>query len=143
MIEYPIDFFYGVNSLDMENMKNWYQEMVTSGYLDIKNTIKNTNEFTYYFRHRILWEEIYDKMNDTDVYEIEDISNTDKDESLTSTKSIYYIPDVDIVFIDIYSNMDNYLVTKKGLNKLLNYTKPIKYIFSDQIKAIIFKPTVF
>lgn len=132
--DYKIDFFYSINEEDMKEMNNWYQEMVTSGYLDIKSNVRDTTEFLKFFRHYVLWEELCQYMDDTSVYEIQYIG--EESQIKTNLESIR-VPDLDITFIDKPLNLNHYIINKKGLEKLLKYSKPIKYLFEDQIKFSI------
>ena len=91
----------------MKEMNNWYQEMVTSGYLDIKSNVRDINEFLKFFRHYVLWEELAGQINENKIYEIQYIG---EEEEIESSLESLTIPDVDITFVDKPLNLNHYII---------------------------------
>ena len=141
-VDYSIDFFYGVSSEEISKHKTWFQEMVSTGYLDIKHQLgSNTGDFARFFRHIILWEEIY--RNNFQSVHIKELDITDTTTNISVYPEKLNIPDVDIVFFDNPFNMKDYCVTNRGVRKLLQYCKPIKLPLPIHIQQVCLSRDIF
>lgn len=131
--------FSGVNAQELLMDNNWYQNMIVNKYLHYKNNLSDPKAFIRFFRHRILWEELYEKK----IYNviIQEIGKESSKVLINSNPA--YFPNVDIIFFKKYFNMDKYFVTKSGLEKLIQYTKPMIFPLEIQIQNIILTQKIY
>ena len=137
---YDVDLFYGVTKEDLVSKSNWQQCLINEGYLHLNHSLHDPNEFVRFFRHRILWEELYD--NKIPHALIQELPN-EKYKSFPMSEYPFDVPELDIIFFKNMFNMECYFVTYKGLEKLLMYSKPMVFPLPVQIKNMCLTSNLF
>jgi hypothetical protein len=131
--EYDLDIFYGVPVRDLLKKQDWHQLMIVDRYLHYKNNLTDPNQFIRFFRHRILWEELYESKIPHMI--IQEISSDKLTNFSIPTKS-FFLPDIDIIFFKQKFNMEYYYISRSGLKILLDNTRPMIYPLHIQIQNI-------